>query len=222
MAFSDWTPFNGSDVTMTQTSLNPLADSGSLRMECAGVSSANTAVILPEVAGALPHGFNMGRIESLFRIQSNNGTGTKYFGLVANISDEGDPKGSANAYGMVAEVTIAGSFNTIKLIKWSGGGGISSSFSVLQSITIGTPVDVNDTFAFQFDWISDVDVFGGTKLTCRFQEASNFTSIPTIIDYVDALSPLITSESEGLYISADNNASALVVNADTTSVYEIT
>ena len=219
MAFSDWTPFNNGDVVMTQTSLNPLVGSGSLRMECSGTVSANTASILPNT---LPHGFNKGRLESLFRVESANATGTKTFGLIANVSDELDPVGAADAYGMIAEMTTAVSFDTIRLVKWTGGGGVSGAFSVIQTVVIGTPVDVGDTFAFQFDWISDVPTFGGTKLVCRFHEMANFTSIPAIIDTVDATSPLITSQSEGFYLDCDNASGEIVVNSDTTSLFEIT
>lgn len=219
MAFSDWNPFNAGDVTMTQTSLNPLVGLGSLRLGAGGVSSNNTAALLPDT---LPHGFNQGRLESLFRVESNNATGMKYFGLIANVSSEADPLGVSNGYGMIAEIAGGSSFNTIRLVKWSGGAGISTTFSTLDSYTIGTAVDVGDTFAFQFDWISDVAEFGGTKLICRFQEASNFTGIPAVIDYVDALSPLITSQAEGFMVGADTAGSSIVVNADSSSLYEIT
>ena len=219
MAFSDWTPFNNGDVTMVQTSLNPIVGGGSLRMEAAGVSSANTGGIFPDT---LPHGFNQGRLESLFRVQSDNGTGAKTFGLVANVSDETNPITAANAYGMIVDTSGGGSWDTIRLVKWTGGGGIGGAFSTLQSVTIGTPVDTGDTFAFQFDWISDVATFGGTKLVCRFQEAANFTSIPAVIDHVDATSPLTTSETEGFYLSCDTAGGAIVINCDTSSLYEIT
>jgi len=219
MAFSDWNPFNAGDVTMTQTSLNPLVGGGSLRMSSGGVSSNNSAVVLPDT---LPHGFNQGRLESLFRVQSNNATGTKIFGLIANISNEADPLGAANGYGMIGEISGGSSWNTLRLVKWSGGSGITTTFTTLDTFIIGTPVDVTDTFAFQFDWISDVAEFGGTKLICRFQETANFTSIPAVIDYVDALSPLIVSQAEGFMIGADTAGSSIVVNADSSSLYEIT
>ena len=219
MAFSDWSVFNAGDVTMTQTSLDPLVGLGSLRMGAGGVSSNNTAALLPNT---LPHGFNQGRLESLFRVQSNNATGTKIFGLVANVSSEADPLGVANAYGMIAEIGTGSTWNLIRLVKWGGGSGISTTFTTLDSFTVGTAVDVGDTFAFQFDWISDVAEFGGTKLICRFQEASNFTAIPAVIDYVDALSPLTTSQAEGFVVGCDNAAGSIVVNADSSSLYEIT
>lgn len=217
MAFADWTPFNNGDVTMTQTSLNPLVGGGSMRMTAAGSSSNDTAALLPNT---LPHGFNKGRLESLFRIQSDNGTGTKNFGLIANVSDESDPIGTANAYGLLVEMSGGTSWNTLKLVKWSSG--VSTAFSVLDTYTVGTPVDVGDIFALQFDWISDVSSFGGTKLIVRFQEASNFTSIPTVIDYVDAISPLITSQAEGFVLDCDNASGSIIINCDSTSLYEIT
>ena len=219
MAFSDWSVFNAGDVTMTQTSLDPLVGLGSLRMSAGGVSSNNTAVLIPNT---LPHGFNQGRLESLFRVQSNNATGIKYFGLISNISSEADPLGVANGYGMIGEIAGGSTWNTLRLVKWSGGSGISTTFTTLDSFTIGTPVDVGDTFAFQFDWISDVAEFGGTKLICRFQEASNFTGIPAVIDYVDAILPLITSQAEGFMVGANTAGSSIVVNADSSSLYEIT
>lgn len=219
MAFSDWNPFNAGDVTMTQTSLNPLVGGGSLRMGAGGASSNNTAVVLPDT---LPHGFNQGRLESLFRVQSNNATGMKYFGLIANVSNESDPLGLANGYGMIGEIAGGSTWDTLRLVKWSGGSGITTTFTTLDTFTIGTPVDVTDTFAFQFDWISDVAEFGGTKLICRFQEAANFTGIPAVIDYVDAISPLITSQAEGFMVGADTAGSSIVVNADSSSLYEIT
>ena len=219
MAFSDWTVFNNGDVTMTQTSLNPLVGSGSLRMDAAGVTSDNTAAIIPNT---LPNGFNKGRLQSLFRVEAANATGTKTFGLIANITSDADPVGAADAYGMVVEMTSATDFNTIRLVKWSGGGGVGAAFSVIQTVVIGTPVDVGDTFAFEFDWIADVPTFGGTKLVCRFHEQPNFTSIPAIIDTVDATSPIITSQAEGFYLDCSDNAGTITVNADTTSLFEIT
>jgi hypothetical protein len=222
MAFSDWTPFNGGDVVMTQTSLNPIAGSGSLRMECGGATSADTASILPDTAGSLPHGFNKGRLQSLFRVEAANATGIKTFGLVANVTDELDPNGSADAYGMIVEMTSATDWDTIRLVKWSGSTGLEVAFSVIQTVVIGVPVDIGDTFAFQFDWISDVPTFGGTKLVCRFQESATFTAIPAIIDVVDAVSPIITSQSEGFYLSCDDNGGTITVNGDTTSLFEIT
>jgi hypothetical protein len=208
---TDQTTFNGT-VAIAHTTVDPLVDARSLRIQCSagftGSPYACGAVFLDTATHS--RGFVMGKIRTLLRI--NSGSISPDLGgifclgsIAAGITDIG----SAYMFGPVGL--------TLQLRKVFSG--LSDNGTTLLYNT-GINMVVGTTKAIELEWKSSLDIFGGVRFVMSAGDATDFSDLTEIDTYVDESSPLLTSQSEGLFNYQSGVGESTTLVFDQTTVIE--
>jgi hypothetical protein len=219
MAISDWTSVvQGNFVFLLETG-DPIAGTGSLRLERNSGSGNEGAIIYPI---GLPTGITKGRLQSKFRLDdmtTDNGSDQRV-GMFFMVDSLGSPLTSSAMYAFVAVVRTTG-ITKFEVHKLSSGVQSMGVGTIKQSFVLGSPIAIDADVTMQVDWIYEPIQFSGTNIIARYKEGTDFTSMIEIFDFVDTTSPLTTSVAEGLGGSTATGPQDFVVFWDDTSLFTL-
>jgi hypothetical protein len=177
---------------------------------------------------SLPKGFTKGRIRTLIQAKVRPSV-QQYSGA-----------GISCLQAHVGICSVASTFYSFRLSPGSGATGSPGTLhwvlgkNVAQKLVVSpTVIDESHTetvvdgdyWPVQLEWVADVPNLGGTRLTASVgtKNSTDFTTLATLIDYLDTSSPLTTSVAEGIfdaYPGAGAGAHTFVM--DETTIYELT
>jgi hypothetical protein len=230
MAITDWSIYveNGNlQVFTEQDSGEIIAGSGSLAMEYTNSMLYSHANLVPNDLGAspLPKGVApSGRLRTICQVDTHDGVApqTSYFGLAA-MQDQDDLSTSGSCYSLLVASDEGLANPTLHLHKFTSG--LTDGLTVLSLVSIPFPgtITLGIPFTLELDWVVDIPNLNGVLLIGRTGTAINFSDLTGQISFVDTLSPLTSSVSEGIVASFKNNlvSSTKRVLFDNTTLFEL-
>lgn len=154
-------------------------------------------------------GHVMGRLQSLMRVDSEVSQSGIYF--LASQASGISGAGSCYMFGPT------GSTNILQLRKTTGGLFSTTPTTLEAATVIGAAPTA--TFALEVEWKANLDIFGGTFITCRY--GVDLDSLADVIEYVDESAPLVVSSAEGLFTFRSGTSQVGQAIFDDTSLYDI-
>lgn len=219
MAISDWTSQIDGNYAFLLETVNPVSGTGSLRLERNSGSGVEGAIVYPT---NLATGLTKGRLQTVINLAevSNDGGGqNQHIGVFFMISSLSDPLNTSSLYSFTFGVRGIGSA-VINLGKSIGAGVNGLVVNALNTKAIPF-IPLGTNIAVQVDWVYDAIQFSGTKITARWKQGNDFTGLETVFDQVDTVSPLTTSEAEGLGALTGTGSNDWVMLFDETSLFDL-
>jgi hypothetical protein len=215
MAFTDWEFFESGIWIHAIDITDQLKGNGSLYISSSG-SGDRTLNYNVTVGSGISQGFPHGKIRALFNVESY--TAGFRIGIVALQS--------------VQDITTTGEFYAAVVRSRDGSGvdfrlelekymsGLNGGGTILNTTGDGNST-LGTTFALELIWNANAP--GGTSLQLNFaNNVTDFTTLVPSIAYLDMLSPLTSSVSEGGFVRLITSGSEQVAfRMDTTELYSI-
>lgn len=230
MSINDWAVYveNGNlQVFTEQDSGEIIIGSGSLAMEYTNSMLYSHANLVPNdiVVSPLPKGISpAGRLRTICQVDTHDGSApqTSYFGLTA-MQDQDDLSSSGSCYALLIASDEGLANPTLHLHKFTSGLTDGLPVASLASITFPGTITLGVPFTLELDWVVDIANLNGTLLIGKTGTATDFSDLTGQISFVDTISPLMDSVSEGIVASFKNNlvSSTKRVLFDNTTLFEL-
>lgn len=218
MAISDWTSQVQGNYTFLLETVSPIAGTGSLRLERNSGSGSQGAIIYPT---NLTTGITKGRLQTIINLDemSEDNSVEQYVGLFFMISSLSNPLTASSMYSFMIGVQDAGAVS-LNLGKSAASGVAGLDADSLGNSSI-TPIAIGSNIALQVDWVYDAIQFSGTKITARWKNGTDFTSLTEVFSLVDTNSPLTSSVAEGMGALTGAGSNDWVMFFDDTSLFDL-
>ncbi len=213
---SDWTVDTAqvtSTVSVAHHTSSPLTGNRSVRFNITtgGVAGTRGAGAVYLIQPTHDRGHLMGRLQSEMRVDSDVSHAGIYFLASQDVGIAG--AGACYLFGP------SGASNTLVLKKVASGI-FDDNPTLLDTTGINVGSSPTGEFALEVEWKSDVSIFGGVHMICRY--GATLGSMATVLEYVDESSPLITGTAEGLFAFRSGITTVGQAIFDSTTLHSIT
>lgn len=213
MSLSDWDSFitNQPGLSLAINVLTPLISLGSGRIGGSSLTGGtSSALIHVSTASGRTRGVTHGKYRSIFRYDDFTTGGFIGFTFLQSVLN------IAGSTGNFYSAYIKQSDGKLYLAKTTGNNVANGGTS------LGTAYfspGINTVFTLEAEWIVDVTELGGTAMFVRRGFETDFSDLTTVISYLDASSPFITSLAESIFVVETSSGGVFNVDFDETALY---